>query len=182
MKDKAYLFVYSFTNFINGIIAHTAGPLIPFLAASSHIPPTNFYFLFISRSAGAIVGAILYKILQHFNLAANHHRILGLTSVLLLLTLVLFQFWHTTVGMGILIGIYSSLCFAYGTALNCSVLIVPSKEDIFFWLSISNGIFGVGCLLGPLFVDLFQLRVYTFYAVLVLPISVLYLFILKSPQ
>ena len=36
--DKGYLLIYSFTDFMNGVIVNTAGPLIPFLTARTHIP------------------------------------------------------------------------------------------------------------------------------------------------
>ena len=90
MKDKAYLFVYSLTNLINGIIAHTPGPLIPFLAANSHVLPTSFYFIYISRSVGAIVGAILYKLYQYYSPVVNYHKILGVTSGIFFFILILF--------------------------------------------------------------------------------------------
>ena len=81
LEDKGYLLIYSFTDFMNGIIVSTAGPLIPFLAAKFHIPATSYYFLFISRSVGAIIGAIIYKTLQAFDKAYDHHKILAVTSV-----------------------------------------------------------------------------------------------------
>ena len=82
MKDKGYLLIYSFTDFINGVIVGTAGPLIPFLAASTHRPATSYYFLFISRSVGAVIGAIIYKSMQAYYRASDHHKILGVTSIL----------------------------------------------------------------------------------------------------
>ena len=146
------------------------------------MPATSYSFLFITRSAGAVLGALLYKILQHYGLASNHHKILGGASIMFFLALLMFQFWHSLAGTGVLIGSYAGLCFAYGTALNCTMLMIPSKENIFFWLSISNGTFGIGSLLAPLIVDLFQLYSYTFYAVLVIPVIVTYFCFLKTPQ
>ena len=89
-KNWGYLLIYSFTDFMNGVIAGTAGPLIPFLAASSHVPATSYYFLFISRSVGAVVGALIYKTLQCYNLVVNHHMVIGVTSVMFFIALVLF--------------------------------------------------------------------------------------------
>ena len=90
VQDWAYLLIYSFTDFMNGLIVGTPGPLIPFLAASSHVPPTSYYFLFISRSVGAVVGAIIYKILQCYYITIHHHKVLGVTSVMYFVTLIFF--------------------------------------------------------------------------------------------
>ena len=76
-------------------------------------------------------------------------------------TLVFFEFWHSFLGEGILIRIYSGINLVQMTALSCTLLMVPSKEDIFFWLSISNGCFGLGNVMAPLIVDLFQLHTFT---------------------
>ena len=43
---------------------------------------------------------------------------------------------------------------------------VPSKEKLFFWLSMSNGSFGLGSVLAPLLVNAFQLHVFTAEAIL----------------
>ena len=56
--------IYSLTDLINGIILQIQGPLIPFLAAHSHVKATTYYFVYISRAVGALVAAIIYKILE----------------------------------------------------------------------------------------------------------------------
>ena len=89
-KYKAYLLIYSFSDFMNGAIVGTSGPLIPFLAANSHVVATSYYFLFISRSVASIIAAIIYKILQYYGFAINYHRVLGITSVMYVATLVFF--------------------------------------------------------------------------------------------
>lgn len=58
-----YLIVYCYTDFINGLVQGTPGPMIPFLAARANVPATSYYFVFISRTVGAVLGALLYKIL-----------------------------------------------------------------------------------------------------------------------
>ena len=58
-----YLILYAYSDFINGVISGIPGPLIPFLAAKAHVPPTSYSFVFTCRSAGAVLGALFYKIL-----------------------------------------------------------------------------------------------------------------------
>ena len=162
LEDKGYLFVYAFTDFVNGLIMGTIGPLIPFLAASSHTSATSYYFVFISRSVGSVLGAIIYKTLQCYGVASSHHRVIAITSVLFVSFLFIFEGWHNLVGTGVLLGLYALFNFIHNVALSCSLLMVPSKENLFFWLSVSNGSFGLGSVVAPLVVDLFTLHSFTF--------------------
>ena len=65
LENWEFLFMYAFTFFINGVISGTIGPLIPFLAAETHRSETDYSFVFICRSGGALLGAIIYKGLQY---------------------------------------------------------------------------------------------------------------------
>ena len=181
-ENKRYLFIYAYTDFLNGLIVGTAGPLIPFLAANAHIKATSYYFVFISRSVGAVLGAIFYKILQHYGRASYHHIFLGISSIVFALSLLSFQFWESLVGVGVLFGIFVGLNYCQNIALSCCLLMVPAREDIFFWLSMSNGSFGIGSLLAPIVVDVFTTNAYTVEALLLLPIIPIYLCYFQSPQ
>jgi hypothetical protein len=95
ISNIGYLILYAFSDFLNGVISGTPGPLIPFLAARAQIPPTSYYFVFISRTAGAVLGALIYKILEAKGHVSAHHRVLAVTSTMFFLTLFLFEWWYT---------------------------------------------------------------------------------------
>ena len=97
-------------------------------------------------------------------------------------TLLLFPFWHSLVGTGVLLSLYEGLNYCQNIAICCSLLIVPSQEKLFFWLSMSNGSFGLGSLMAPLLVDAFKTHAFSFQALLILPLIPIYLFVLDSPH
>ena len=122
-----YLLIYSLTDFMNGLTLQTPGPLIPFLAAHAHIKPTSYYFVYILRAVGAIVAAFIYKILESKGLAANHHKILGFSSIIYFISLIAFSFWHSLVGTGVLFGIYAGLYFVQNLTMSMCLIAVPPK-------------------------------------------------------
>lgn len=64
MKNWSYLVLYATSFLILGQLMTALGPLIPYLAESQGKEETDFSFLFMARSVGSIVGAIVYKILH----------------------------------------------------------------------------------------------------------------------
>ena len=127
IDNIGYLIIYSLTDFMNDLTLQTPGPLIPFLAAHAHIKATSYYFVYISRAVGAIVAALIYKILERKGITSNHHRVLGIISVVYFISLIAFSFWHSLVGTGVLFGIYSGLYFVQNLALSISLIVVSSK-------------------------------------------------------
>ena len=130
-ENIGYLIVYSFTDFMNGIILQTPGPLIPFLAARAHVKATSYYYVFICRALGAVVSALLYKYLEGRGWVSNHNRVLGISSMIFFLLLMIFYYWHTMVGIGVLIGLYAGLYFVQNLAYSISLVLVSSKEYLY---------------------------------------------------
>ena len=147
---------------MNGVVLQTPGPLIPFLAAQARIPATSYFFVFISRSIGSLIGAIIYKCLEKKGLVANHNKVLGITSIVFFFSLIGFEFWHSLVGTGVLIGIYGGMYFVQNLALSISLTLIPSKEKLYLWVAVSNACFGIGSLLAPFIVDVFVIHAFTF--------------------
>ena len=129
-KYLGYLIIYSFTDFINGIITSAPGPLIPFLAANAHLSATSYYFVFISGAFGSIVGALVYKILENKEYVSAHHKNLGIISILYVVTLFIFEFWNTPLAVAILVGLYLGFYYISEVALNCAIMMVPSLDKI----------------------------------------------------
>jgi hypothetical protein len=124
LENCEYLFMYAFTFFINGLISGTIGPLIPFLAVEAHQSETEYFFVFICRSGGAILGAIIYKILQSAGLVSFHHKVLGFTSLIVFGCCITFNLWKSLFGTGCLLTLFAGLNYFQNIAQNCSVLLI----------------------------------------------------------
>ena len=178
----AYLAAFCLTAFMDGIVIQSTGSMIPFLAAQAHIKATAYYFVFFCRSAGAIVGAILYKIVEAKGWASNHLKVLGVTSLIYFLALPILEFWHSLAGTGVLFGIYFGLYFIQTIALSISLTIVPSKEMLFTFTAVSNGSFGVGCLAAPLLVNIFTVNTLSVASLFFLALFISFMFVLNDPH
>ena len=181
-EHLGYLAAFCLTAFMDGIVIQSTGSMIPFLAAQAHIKATSYYFVFVCRSVGALVGAILYKIAEAKGWAANHLKVLGFTSLMFFLTLIILEFWHSLAGTGVLFGIYFGLYFVQTIALSISLTIVPSKEMLFTFTAVSNGSFGVGCLAAPLLVNVFTVNTLSVASIFFLVLFISFIFILKDPH
>ena len=58
-----YLIIFCLTGFMNGILLQAPGSIIPFLAAQAHVKATNYYYVFITKSVGSVIAALIYKLL-----------------------------------------------------------------------------------------------------------------------
>ena len=181
-QNLAYLLTLCLTTFTIGIVVQSTGSMIPFLAAQAHTKATSYYFVFICRSIGAVIGAFLYKILERKGMVMNHVKVLGITSFMYFVTLIIFQFWHTSMGVGVLFGIYFGIYFVQNIPFNILVLLVPSKDALPIWLSLTFGSFGFGCLVSPLLVNALTVHSLTVASVLALVQSISYLFVLKDSR
>ena len=181
-KYLGYLATFCLTCFMNGIVIQSTGSMIPFLAAQAHVKATSYYFVFICRSIGAVVGAILYKIAEAKGWASNHLKVLGVTSLMYFVTLIVFEFWHSLTATGVLFGIYFGLYFAQNIALSISLTVVPPKDMLFMFTAVSNSSFGVGCLVAPLLVNLFTVHTLTVSSIFFLVMFISFMFFLKDPS
>lgn len=182
LQHCPYLSMYAFTFFINGLVSGSIGPLIPFLAVDAHRSETDYYFVFICRSGGALLGAILYKLLQLLDLVSLHHKVLGFTSLLLFCCCIFFNIWNSLFGTGCLLTMFAGINYFQNLAQNCSVLLVSPTDKLFLWLSICHGSYGVGALTAPLVVSFLTTKSFIVPAVCVLLTVPVYLFVLSSPH
>lgn len=176
-----YTAAYSSIFLIFGVINGSVGPLIPFLAAESHRLETDYMFIFVAKSAGALITALFYKLLQHFKLTSRYHRIIMVVLILGALLCILFDVNGSPVWQGGVFSCLAGLAYVANLTTNCSVLMVARKTQTFLWISLCHGSFGVGCLIAPLLVNLLKTKLLYVPATLLLLLIPCFLF-LSSPQ
>lgn len=108
-KDWEYLLIYTFSFLINGMVSGIIGPLIPFLASEANLSETDYYFVFLCRSGGALLAAIIYRISQNYGLLSDHHRLMGITSTAAFFCFIAFTVVKTPFLQGFLITLFAGL-------------------------------------------------------------------------
>ena len=152
---KVYL-LYFLIFFLLGIIITSLGPLFPYLAAMENRIETDYSFLFLCRAGGYIAGSLLIKVLQkHFTL----HR-LGFISVFFNAFTLLLTATSSLTLKGMFVFMFSIGGSLLEIAVNISILETFKAKEVDSWLQAVYGIFGVGGLLGPYIVYLFEDKTY----------------------
>jgi hypothetical protein len=113
---------------------------------------------------------------------ASHHKVIGITSLIYIGCLLSFSMWNNLFGEGFALGMFSVLNYLQLISLNCSVLMVATKERVFLWFSICHGSFGIGALFAPLIVNLLTTKAYIVPAIFIAVTIPVFLFILSTPQ
>lgn len=75
----------------------------------------------------------------------------------------------------------SFMGYLLNMAVNCCLMLASSKDDLYLWLSITHGMFGVGGLTSPILVNIFKLNIYFALGVLSL-LTAPFFFYLTSPE
>jgi fucose permease len=125
------------------------GPVIPFLSEWYDLSETSFTYLFICRSVGFCLGSILMAFLLR---RYSYYPILRVTVVIAGLMFILFPFWRSLWGHGFCIVVASIFCSGFEIVMNMCIIALYKHNRVDFWLQIMHGMFGVGGLIGPLFV------------------------------
>ena len=133
------------------------GPLIPYLSAKTGLSETYYSFLFSCRSFGYLLGAILFKLLQKRSQFTLHQYIV-VSSVSILFFNILFSSTLDPFYQGVWVFLVSMFFCSRSVAVNTSVYLVNPNDDMEFFLLLTHGCYGIGGLLGPLFVYLFKLN------------------------
>ena len=156
---SVYYFIYSFTFLCYGLLSGSLGPVIPYLAKQSGLPETSYSFLFVARSLGSIVGFVVFKWLQKQKFSNFGHKVISCHVLIDIVFLNIFSnirspFWEfvTWLCMG-----SSRYCVLTATNI-CLMGISGNKASS--WLIFVNAIFGVGALLSPILIRLFELNYY----------------------
>ena len=144
-----YFLLYSLTFIFYGCVIAAPGPLIPFLANKHDKLETDFTYLFACRAVGFIVGSILMNLtVDKF----NNHFLLIISLVFAGVPFIIFPFTDSMVLEGVYIFISSICCSCFEILINICLLATHKNNNEEFWLQILHGIFGIGGLIGPLFI------------------------------
>ena len=144
-----YFLLYSFTLIFYGAIIASPGPIIPFLSAKHSIPETSFTFFFSCRSIGFIVGAVFIKIISG---RISSHTVISISVVLAGFPFILFPYTDSLNLQGGYIFFSSLFCSCFEILVNMCVVQSHRGNNEDFWLQLGHGLFGVGGLMGPIFI------------------------------
>jgi MFS family permease len=136
-----------------GCIITSLGPLFPYLAELEQRQETEYSFLFLSRAIGYILGSLLIKVAEKYMI---FHRII-IISLLSLFTVVPFTFAQTLNQKGLFVFVMSVGNAWTDIGLNiCIIETFKKTKNLDQWLQIAHGGFGIGGLIGPYVVYLFE--------------------------
>ena len=141
------------------------GAFVPYLAEENNLIETDYSILFLARASGYIVGALSVKLIEKYY---NYHQCLGISYILSVMFAIIFSF---------ISGLYLSafyICLASigyswaGIFTNISTIHAFRGKNLDNWLQFLHGCFGVGGLVGPYLVLIFEFHTYTILGIFVL--------------
>lgn len=101
-----------------------------------------------------VSGAFFFKILEKY---LGYHQIQSFTLLLMLLLGFLFNLSiNSTFWQAVFMLLLSSCGMVLDIVVNICILLITPNKDTEFWMLITHGIFGLGGLLGPLVVYIFE--------------------------
>ena len=156
------------------------GPLIPYLSEQTGIPETGYSFLFSCRSFGMLLGAFLLKLLQK-RAQCTLHQYITIASVAILFFNILFSLTLDPFFQGLWLFLGAIFYSFRAIAVGISVILINPHQDMEFFLLLCHGSYGVGGLLGPLFVYLFEINTVVVSGLLVTLVSIK-IMRLESPE
>lgn len=173
-----YFLLYSTTFVIYGQIITMLGPLFPFLSAKSGLVQTEYSVLFTARAFGYVLGSLTAKTLENrFTL----HQVISLGIGLFGVFGILFTICESILMKTLFTFLFSCGCSYLDIGVNVAALKCFSSETLAKWVQLLHGFFGIGGLLGPFTVYIFQLNSTLILSIFCLVIFGFY-FSLPSPQ
>lgn len=178
-KHGRHFFLYATAFLIYGICINSLGSFIPYLSSTTKMPETYYSYFFICRSFGMLAGAFICKYLQKRSVANHRMMILGLLSICGFS--ILFTSTTSSIWLGIWLFLMGAAYSLLQIILNVCILhINDNPEEIEFWMLITHGMFGLGGLIGPFIVSLFETKVFAFLGILIGAISI-FCFLIETP-
>lgn len=167
-----YLFIYYYIFFCQGMYSNSLGALIPYLSEANHLPETDFSFLFMARTLGSLAGIALYKFIHSKGHHGLEHKVLIGSGIVYLFFMVLFVEWGGRVGQWVSMSLTGGAYYTTITAANiCILLIVADKKGV--QIIMGYAFFGVGALLSPQLIGIFEEDAYFYLGFFYEGISVL---------
>ena len=160
-----HLILYMVTFILTAIPLNCVGALIPYLAADLGIDETEYSLLFIFASVGSVLATIIYKLLEYFHKLPKHHMICFFALYVGAAGCVAMFFMHTRISQCVMFLVFGLFCYFVIITVNiCLVRAAPTGE-IGMWVGFSHGAFGVGALVGPLLVPVFEIKLFIILAI-----------------
>ena len=156
----SHYLLYGATFFIFGFQITGLGPIIPYFSDEYGYKETEYSFLFASRSVGMLVGAVFVKYMQSWSSTPKHHSILISASIFIFVFLCLFSSAETPLVQGVYYFLGSIFYGFVEVVPNVCLVAINPADTMEYWLLLVHGMFGVGALLGPLFVYFFELNAF----------------------
>ena len=171
-NPRVYLSFYCMVFMGVGLFANSLGPLIPYLAKERKVLETEYSSLFMAVAVGNLLGILGYQMICRLKIRNLEHKILIFVGIVYAICMNLFMIWENKIGE-----FFCMTCFGFGyyffdTALNICLLLICGKSGG-SWIPFAHAFYGVGALLSPLIVRLFETQTYFVYSFLYITISCL---------
>ncbi len=132
-------------------------------------------------SVGSILATLIFKILEYFQKLPKHHIICLIMVYIGAVGCFVMAFMHTMISQCIMYLTFGVFCFFVIVVIDiCLVRAAPSGE-IGMWVGFSHGAFGVGALIGPLLVPIFEIKLFIILAIAFAIVGPFFYF-LRSPS
>ena len=178
-KNLRYFFLYTVTFMIYALLIAALGPFIPYLAAETHTAETQYSFLFSCRSFGMVAGCFLIKYLQ--KQAITNHNIILLGCTFICIFSFLFSQTRVTLWLGVWMFIGAVSYSFLEVMINVCIYLTHKASEMSFWMQLINSLFGIGGLLGPYLVYVFEGSSYISFGVFIALLIPFY-YSLQSPE
>jgi MFS family permease len=151
------------------------------MAADAGIEETDHSIIFVMISASTLIAAILYKVLGVYKLLPKHHTILIISCLEMVIFSVVMVYMKTKISQCIALSILKFFNYYFVVSAYICTMIVPPKEEVGLWMSLSHGAFGFLALAGPIIVGFLGQKMYFVVAAACLIITPFFYF-MKSPE
>jgi phosphoglycerol transferase MdoB-like AlkP superfamily enzyme len=157
------------------------GSLIPFMAADMGVDEMEYAPMLIYMSLGCLASAIVFKVLNSYQLLPRHHTTIAICISEIAIFSVVMLFAKTRTSQIIVITVIDIFAYVLQIATFICVVITPSKEQISLWTAFTQGAYGLGSLVASMLTGFLSYQIFTFLAILCV-IAVSIYFILPSPD
>ena len=150
--------LYSVNMVVLGFGITALGPMFPYMSDVDGRLETEYSFLFLCRALGYITGSLMVKIMEKY---LNFHQSLCIGVGMPGLALLLFSSFSSLNLKGACIFFASIGGALIDIFTNVATLACFQGKSLATWLQILHGAFGIGGLIGPFLVYLFELQTMT---------------------
>lgn len=172
-----HFLAYCLSYIILGSVITCLGPMFPYLAVDQHRIETDYSFLLVCRASGFITGSIAMRIIDKKLLL---HQLIGSGVAIMSVLSLLFGLTQSMYIQGAILFVMSTGCSFQDVSINLAALICFKGENMSVWLQVIHGAFGIGGLLGPFVVYIFELNTFIFLGFVGL-LTVLFYWYLETP-